>query len=95
MTVYNFFLFKRSVYKCFWSNFVFGIFRYDGVKEIAAKAPKLTFNTGEKAEIRSLNVNQAISKEGVAPQELGKMKSEFLSMLDNHPVLAKLIHQYT
>jgi len=27
---------------------------YDGVKEIAAKAPKLTFNTGEKAEIRSL-----------------------------------------
>jgi hypothetical protein len=40
-------------------------------------------------------VNQAISKEGVAPQELGKMKSEFLAMLDNHPVLAKLIHQYT
>ena len=74
---------------------MFGLFRYDGVKEIAAKAPKLTFNTGEKAEIRSLNVNQAISKEGVAPQELGKMKSEFLSMLDNHPVLAKLIHQYT
>jgi hypothetical protein len=42
-----------------------------------------------------LSLLQAISKEGVAPQELGKMKSEFLAVLDNHPLVAKLIHTYT
>ena len=43
---------------------------YDGVKEIAAKAPKLTFMSGERSEIRQLNVNRAISKEGVSYQDL-------------------------
>ena len=43
---------------------------YDGVKEIAAKAPKLTFMSGERSEIRQLSINNAISKEGVSYQDL-------------------------
>lgn len=35
---------------------------YDGVKSISVKAPKMTFSTGERSEIRSLNVTAAISK---------------------------------
>ena len=54
---------------------------YDGVKEIAAKAPKLTFVKGERAEIRQLNVNHAISKEGVTYAELQEMKNAFLLLL--------------
>ena len=68
---------------------------YDGVKEVAAKAPKMTFVTGERSEIRSLNVNQAIAKEGVTQQELQEMKIQFLTALDNNQEVAKLIQTYT
>jgi hypothetical protein len=44
---------------------------------------------------KCFSFKQAISKEGVAPQELVKMKSEFVAMLDNNTALAKIIHQYT
>ena len=53
---------------------------YDGVKEIAAKAPKLTFLSGERSEIRNLNVNNAISKEGVTYQEVS---NSFLPLREN------------
>ena len=41
---------------------------YDGVKSISVKAPKMTFSTGERSEIRSLNVTAAISKVSSALQ---------------------------
>ncbi len=55
----------------------------DGVKEIAAKAPKLTFMSGERSEIRQLNVNHAISKEGVTDQELQEMRNTLVTLLGN------------
>jgi phosphatidylinositol 4-kinase len=67
---------------------------YDGVKEIAAKAPKLTFLRGERSEIRQLNVNHAISKEGVTFQELQEMRSTFVNLVDNNPNIYKLVQQY-
>lgn len=69
--------------------------RYDGVKEVAAKAPKMTFSSGARSEIRQLNVNQAISKEGVTQQELQEIKVQLLSTLDKYPGLTKIIQQYT
>jgi len=67
---------------------------YDGVKEVAAKAPKMTFVHGERSEIRILDKNQAI--EGVTGQELQEMKIQLMSNgLDNQPEASKLVQQYT
>ncbi|CAB4064610.1 PI4KA [Lepeophtheirus salmonis] len=68
---------------------------YDGVSEIAAKAPKLTFSTGEKHEIRVMKVTQAISTEGVTYAELQEMKTQLLALLDNPPVMVNLVPKYT
>ncbi|QQP57675.1 Uncharacterized protein FKW44_002743, partial [Caligus rogercresseyi] len=68
---------------------------YDGVSEIAAKAPKLTFSTGEKHEIRVMKVTQAISTEGVTYAELQEMKTQLLVLLDNPPVMVNLVPKYT
>ncbi len=67
---------------------------YDGVKEIAAKAPKLTFMKGERYEIRQLNVNHAISKEGMTFQELQEMKNTFCQLVDNNPNVYNLVQKY-
>jgi phosphatidylinositol 4-kinase len=68
---------------------------YDGVKSISVKAPKMTFSTGERSEIRKLNVTLAISKDGITASELQEMKTQLLAMLD-HPVnMSKLVPSYT
>lgn len=67
---------------------------YDGVKEIAAKAPKLTFMSGERSEIRQLNVNHAISKEGVTYQELQEMKNTLVTLLENNAAIYALVQKY-
>ena len=72
-----------------------GFFRYDGVKEIAAKAPKLTFVKGERAEIRQLNINHAISKDGVTYAELQEFKTNFLKMFDHDANLYNTLYSIT
>lgn len=67
---------------------------YDGVKEIAAKAPKLTFMSGERSEIRQLNVNHAISKEGVTDQELQEYKNTLVTLLENNATCYALVQKY-
>jgi len=63
----------RKLFSDFWLYaVVFGFTReeesvwpqdwYDGVKEIAVKAPKLTFSSGERSEIRQLGISLAISQ---------------------------------
>ena len=68
---------------------------YDGVKSISVKAPKMTFSTGERSEIRQLNVNQAISKDGIKASELQELKTQLLAMLDHPANMAKLVPTYT
>ena len=68
---------------------------YDGVREVAAKAPTLTFSTGERSEIRALERTMAISNDGITYQELQDHKNEFISTLDNNPHIAKNVGTYT
>ena len=68
---------------------------YDGVREVAAKAPTLTFSTGERSEIRALERSMAISNDGITYQELQEHKNEFVSTLDNNPNLARNVNSYT
>ena len=55
---------------------------------------------GERAEIRQLNVNHAISKDGVTYAELQEMKTTFLQLIKNHnnesdnPTVYTIIKQY-
>ena len=74
---------------------IFSFYRYDGVKEIAAKAPKLTFVKGERAEIRQLNINHAISKDGVTYAELQEFKTNFLKMFDHDANLYNQLYSIT
>eukprot|EP00095_Tigriopus_kingsejongensis_P007429 maker-scaffold443_size169656-snap-gene-0.12 protein:Tk07429 transcript:maker-scaffold443_size169656-snap-gene-0.12-mRNA-1 annotation:"phosphatidylinositol 4-kinase alpha isoform x1" len=68
---------------------------YDGVKEIALKAPKLTFASGERSEIRQLTHTQAISKDGIKTSELQELKSHLITVLGHDSTVAKLIQNYT
>ena len=66
---------------------------YDGVREVAAKAPKLTFSTGERSEIRAL---ERFNIWEVTYQELQDHKNEFIQTLDKHgPNLTKYVNTYT
>ena len=67
---------------------------YDGVREVAAKAPTLTFSTGERSEIRALERSMAISNEGITYQEQQDHKNEFVAALDNNPNLARNVNSY-
>lgn len=68
--------------------------RYDGVKEISVNAPKLTFSSGERSEIRQLTKTQAISQDGITSSELQELKTQLMTML-NHPTsMAKLLATY-
>ena len=68
---------------------------YDGVREVAAKAPTLTFSTGERSEIRALERTMAINNDGISYQEIQEHKNEFIATLDNNPHLAKNVNTYT
>ena len=67
---------------------------YDGVKEIAAKAPKLTFMSGERSEIRLMTQQHAISKESVNYQELQEMKNKLMTLLDSNANIYNLVQKY-
>ncbi len=68
--------------------------RYDGVKEISVKSPKLTFSSGERSEIRQLTMTQAISQDGVKASELQVLKGQLLAMLNHPPSMVKLVATY-
>eukprot|EP00094_Tigriopus_californicus_P003842 TCALIF_03698-PA protein Name:"Similar to PI4KA Phosphatidylinositol 4-kinase alpha (Homo sapiens)" AED:0.07 eAED:0.07 QI:1/0.8/0.75/0.93/0.86/0.93/16/174/2161 len=68
---------------------------YDGVKEIALKAPKLTFASGERSEIRQLTHTQAISKDVVKTSELQELKTHLIAVLGHDSTVQRLIQGYT
>ena len=64
------------------------------MKEISVKAPKLTFSSGERSEIRQLTKTQAISQDGIKASELQELKAQLLAMLDHPQNMSKLVAAY-
>ena len=60
---------------------------YDGVKEIAIKSPKLTFNSSQRSDLRLVAFTSPIAKDGVSLNELTDMKSQLLTQLEATPAV--------
>jgi len=67
---------------------------YDGVKEIAVKSPKLTFNSSQRSDIRLIGFTSAIAQDGVSINELHELKSQLLTQLEPPPNIAQLLSRY-
>ena len=67
---------------------------YDGVKEISVKSPKLTFNLGQRSDIRLISHTSAIAQDGVSLNELQHLKQQLVQQLEPPPNIVRLLNGY-